>query len=67
MTGKRYLWRTYCGRRLSGTYIEHDGMVTVRSEDGEKTTQLGGSMARSLAFIMLRQLADDRFPPAISQ
>jgi hypothetical protein len=47
------------GRVVHGQYGTHEGMVTVLTPHGKKTTQLGGSSAESLARLMLRELADE--------
>src|SRR5947209_4847460 len=47
------------GRVVHGHYGVHEGMVTVLTARGSKTTQLGGSSGESLAHIMLRELADE--------
>jgi hypothetical protein len=44
-------------------FVLHDGMITVRTEDGRtKTTQIGGSAGteESLAKIMLSELDRER-------
>jgi hypothetical protein len=45
------------GERLTGTYSCSDWMVTVRSQHGNKSTQLDGSSPLDLARLMLRELA----------
>jgi hypothetical protein len=46
---------------VSGNYWEHDGMVTVRAADGRtKTTQVGGSPAKAMARILLRELEREK-------
>jgi hypothetical protein len=47
------------GRVISGTYGHSDRYVTVKTALGSKTTQIGGSPPKSLARIMLRELADE--------
>jgi hypothetical protein len=46
---------------LRGTYKLHDGMITVRSGNKQKSTLLGGMADNhdGLARIMLRELLDD--------
>jgi hypothetical protein len=51
---------THKGRRYTGTYATHDGMVTVQSAlHGEKSGQLGALPADWLAKRMLRELLED--------
>ena len=50
---------------LRGTWSVSDGMVTVKSPLGSKTTQIGDSTPEGLAAIMLRELYEDmlsRYP-----
>jgi hypothetical protein len=48
---------TFEGRTITASYSVAAGMVTVHTDIGSKTTQLGGSHAHSLARAMLRELA----------
>jgi hypothetical protein len=46
------------GRTVSGSYsTSRQGLVTVKTLRGSKTTTLGGSNARVIARILLRELA----------
>ena len=46
------------GRSVSGSYsTSRQGLVTVKTLRGSKTTTLGGSNARVVARILLRELA----------
>jgi hypothetical protein len=45
------------GRKITASFSVAAGMVTVHTAAGDKTTQLGGSSAQSLARAMLRELA----------
>jgi hypothetical protein len=46
------------GRTASGSYsTSREGLVTVRTLRGSKTTPLGGSNAMLIARILLRELA----------
>ncbi len=47
------------GLTLSGTYSVQDGVVTVTTAIGSKSTQVGSAKPASLAYVMLRQLFDD--------
>jgi hypothetical protein len=40
-----------------GSYSVSRGMLTVRSADGSKTTQVGGTPADTLARVLLAELA----------
>jgi hypothetical protein len=56
------LWRefdaVFLGRLVKGTYgMSHDGLVTVKTPGGSKTTHLGGSPAIFVAKRLLRELA----------
>ena len=42
-----------------GWYRAHHGLVSVETARGEKTKQIGGSNPTELAYIMLRELADE--------
>jgi hypothetical protein len=45
------------GRTVSGSYgTSREGLVTVKALRGSKTTTLGGSNARVIARILLREL-----------
>ena len=49
------------GRTVSGSYsTSREGLVTVKTLRGSKTTTLGGSKARVIARILLRELAAER-------
>ena len=49
------------GRTVSGSYsTSREGLVTVKTLRGSKTTTLGGSKARVIARILLRELATER-------
>jgi hypothetical protein len=46
------------GRTVNGSYsTSREGLVTVKTLRGSKTTTLGGSNARVIARILLRELA----------
>ena len=48
------------GRVVSGHYTSAQGLVTVRTFLGTKTTQLGGFRnPKVLALLLLRQLAEE--------
>jgi hypothetical protein len=56
------IWREvqikFLGRTIVGSYaLSQDGLVTVKTPTGEKTTQLGGSPAEFIAKRLLRELA----------
>jgi len=56
------IWREvtaeFLGRPLKGSYsISRDGLVTVQTPGGSKTTHHGGSPAISVAKRLLRALA----------
>lgn len=52
------------GHRITGTYSVWDGMITVSTIHGSKTTQVSGSGSeialKWLARIMMRELAQDK-------
>jgi hypothetical protein len=55
-------WRefdaVFLGRLVKGSYsMSRDGLVTVKTPSGTKTTQLGGSPAIFVAKRLLRELA----------
>jgi hypothetical protein len=50
---------TISGREAHGWYRTEDGMVIVETARGSKTTQIGGSDPSVLAYILLRELADE--------
>jgi hypothetical protein len=59
LSGNSY--QRWGGARVRGYWWVHDGMVTVRSSCGqEKTTQIGGSPARALARLTLREMEKNR-------
>ena len=43
-----------------GTYYVQDSVVYVQSEFGTKATQIGGSLARAVAKLLLSELVRDR-------
>jgi hypothetical protein len=48
----------FLGRLVKGTYsMSREGLVTVKTPGGSKTTQLGGSPAIFVAKRLLRELA----------
>jgi hypothetical protein len=47
------------GRKLTASYSVADGMVTVHTHNGSKTTQVGNVPADSLARLMLREMAQE--------
>ena len=47
------------GCPVRGWYRAHHGLVSVEMARGEKTKQIGGSNPTELAYIMLRELADE--------
>ena len=49
----------YQGKQHRGSYYEERGMITVSSQYGSKTTQIGHSTAELLAATMLRELLDE--------
>ena len=51
--------RTIGGREAHGWYRTEDGMVFVETAHGSKATQIGGGDPSLLAYIMLRELADE--------
>ena len=56
------IWRdfdaVFLGRLVKGTYtMSREGLVTVKTPGGSKTTQLGGSPAIFVAKRLLRELA----------
>jgi hypothetical protein len=55
------IWREitaeYNGRTIKGSFKFLDGMVTVRTPRGAKTTQLSGQIPEQLAKRLLRELA----------
>ena len=55
------IWReittVFKGRVVRGSYAVEDGTVKVRTEQGEKTTQLRGTNAIWAAGHLLRELA----------
>jgi hypothetical protein len=55
-----HISRVINGVTISGTYSVKDGIVTVETALGTKSTHIGGSKPASLAYIMLRELLDDR-------
>jgi hypothetical protein len=51
---------TIGGREAHGWYrTDEDRMVIVETAHGSKTTHIGGSDPSVLAYIMLRELADE--------
>jgi len=54
--------RVFNGVTLTGTYTLQDGIVMLRTAFGNKTAQLLGSDADTLASIMLRELYQDYGP-----
>jgi hypothetical protein len=48
---------TFERRGITASYSVAAGMVTVHTDIGSKTTQLGGSPVEFLARLMLRELA----------
>ena len=55
--------RVFKGVTLTGTYTLQDGIVTLRTEFGNKTAQSLGSDPATLASIMLRALHEDERCP----
>jgi hypothetical protein len=54
----RELTTEFLGRVVKGSYgMSREGLVTVRTLRGSKTTQLGGSPAIFVARRLLRELA----------
>ena len=56
------IWRefdaVFLGRLVKGSYsMSHDGLVTVKTPSGSKTTRLGGSPAIFVAKRLLREFA----------
>jgi hypothetical protein len=56
------IWRdfdaVFLGRLVKGAYtMSREGLVTVKTPGGSKTTQLGGSPAIFVAKRLLRELA----------
>jgi hypothetical protein len=47
----------YNSRTIKGSFKYLDGVVTVRTPHGSKTTQLGGQTPEQLAKTLLRELA----------
>ena|ERR1700716_2162957 len=47
------------GRTVTGSYACEGPILNVRTGNGQKATQLGGSTPESLARIMLRELAKE--------
>jgi len=58
---KPILWKqittVFTGRAVSGSYAVEDGIVKVRTPDGEKTAQLVGTGAIWIAHRLLCELA----------
>jgi hypothetical protein len=50
------IWRTLDGVIVFGRYHANEGMVYLQTPYGRRATQIGGSSARGLALIMLREL-----------
>jgi hypothetical protein len=44
-------------REIVGSWSTKEGLITVKSQYGEKTTQTGGSRPEFLAKMMLQELA----------
>jgi hypothetical protein len=47
------------GRTVTGSYACEGPILNVRTGNGQKATQLGGSTPEGLARIMLRELAEE--------
>jgi hypothetical protein len=47
------------GRTIFGKYSTWAGLITVTTERGTKTAEIGATPPKALARIMLRQLAQD--------
>jgi hypothetical protein len=47
----------FFGRRIYGSCVIENGILTVKTPYGEKHTALGGSNSESLAVRLLRELA----------
>jgi hypothetical protein len=56
---ENHISREIDGDTLIGTWSVEDGMVTVETAWGSKTTQVGGSPPEALSYIMLRFLYED--------
>jgi hypothetical protein len=50
---------TIGGRKAHGWYRADAGMVMVETTGGKKATHIGGNDPTTLAYIMLRELADE--------
>jgi hypothetical protein len=62
MRNDSVIWRefdaVFLGRLIKGAYsMSRDGVVTVKTAVGSKSTQLGGSLAIFVAKRLLRELA----------
>ena len=56
---KFIVWHTSKSEWGSGSWAIIDGMVFVRTCDGQKATQLGGSPPETLARMLIRELANE--------
>jgi len=53
---KPVVWTSLHNEHGSGSWAIIDGTLTVRTKDGHKCTQLGGSTPQSLARILMYEL-----------
>ena len=68
MADEHRITRVIKGVTLSGTYSLQDGVITVTTPIGSKSTEVGSAKPASLAYVMLRELFDDfhtNSPPLI--
>jgi hypothetical protein len=56
---KFVVWRTSQSEWGTGSWAIIDGMVFVRTCNGQKATQIGGSNPEGLARILIRELAGE--------
>jgi hypothetical protein len=56
---EHHISRVIDGVTMSGTYSVEDGIITVTTALGTKSTQVADSPPEVLARIMLRELLDD--------
>ena len=59
MADEHRITRVMKGVTVSGTYSLQDGVITVTTAIGSKSTQVGSAKPASLAYVMLRELFDD--------
>ena len=57
---KRFVtWNSLQTEHGSGSWAVIDGMLTVRTANGTKSTQLGGMNPEGLTRILMRELAEE--------